>query len=118
MILRPPRSTRTDTLFPYTTLFRSSGGVRLNRTLLEADNLVFPTYIGPIDPSNGGGFGIDLKFQNDFTRLASQKATTTDWLPRILFNYRQSDNLTFRGGYFLSVVRPTGRASSRERMCQ
>src|SRR3546814_21159950 len=32
MIRRPPRSTRTDTLFPYTTLFRSapdtSGGVK------------------------------------------------------------------------------------------
>src|SRR3546814_879604 len=27
MIRRPPRSTRTDTLFPYTTLFRSGGGV-------------------------------------------------------------------------------------------
>src|SRR3546814_3873348 len=26
MIRRPPRSTRTDTLFPYTTLFRSSFG--------------------------------------------------------------------------------------------
>src|SRR3546814_18628765 len=26
MIRRPPRSTRTDTLFPYTTLFRSSQG--------------------------------------------------------------------------------------------
>src|SRR3546814_540365 len=26
MIRRPPRSTRTDTLFPYTTLFRSGGG--------------------------------------------------------------------------------------------
>src|SRR3546814_10030632 len=26
MILRPPRSTRTDTLFPYTTLFRSASG--------------------------------------------------------------------------------------------
>src|SRR3546814_8779493 len=25
MIPRPPRSTRTDTLFPYTTLFRSDG---------------------------------------------------------------------------------------------
>src|SRR3546814_1916514 len=25
MILRPPISTRTDTLFPYTTLFRSAG---------------------------------------------------------------------------------------------
>src|SRR3546814_19647666 len=28
MIRRPPRSTRTDTLFPYTTLFRSAGGHR------------------------------------------------------------------------------------------
>src|SRR3546814_3286314 len=26
MIRRPPGSTRTDTLFPYTTLFRSAGG--------------------------------------------------------------------------------------------
>src|SRR3546814_6092523 len=29
MIRRPPRSTRTDTLFPYTTLFRSSQRLRL-----------------------------------------------------------------------------------------
>src|SRR3546814_14807806 len=29
MIRRPPRSTRTDTLFPYTTLFRSRLGVAL-----------------------------------------------------------------------------------------
>src|SRR3546814_11333413 len=28
MIRRPPRSTRTDTLFPYTTLFRSDEGRR------------------------------------------------------------------------------------------
>src|SRR3546814_10453770 len=27
MIRRPPRSTRTDTLFPYTTLFRSMAGL-------------------------------------------------------------------------------------------
>src|SRR3546814_21173589 len=32
MIRRPPRSTRPDTLFPYTTLFRSSDG--LARTLV------------------------------------------------------------------------------------
>src|SRR3546814_8649572 len=32
MIRRPPRSTRTDTLFPYTTLFRSlSGGIATYR---------------------------------------------------------------------------------------
>src|SRR3546814_12491242 len=28
MIRRPPRSTRTDTLFPYTTLFRSRSPIR------------------------------------------------------------------------------------------
>src|SRR3546814_13994019 len=31
MIRRPPRSTRTDTLFPYTTLFRSAGFVSRER---------------------------------------------------------------------------------------
>src|SRR3546814_6950637 len=32
MIRRPPRSTRTDTLFPYTTLFRSRSYLALNAT--------------------------------------------------------------------------------------
>src|SRR3546814_12239644 len=31
MIRRPPRSTRTDTLFPYTTLFRSPNGDTVDR---------------------------------------------------------------------------------------
>src|SRR3546814_11729303 len=34
MIRRPPRSTRTDTLFPYTTLFRSTGPGSRSRLLL------------------------------------------------------------------------------------
>src|SRR3546814_15626994 len=33
MIRRPPRSTRTDTLFPYTTLFRSDEGLGRARQL-------------------------------------------------------------------------------------
>src|SRR3546814_10861955 len=33
MIRRPPRSTRTDTLFPYTTLFRSARRAVLNPVL-------------------------------------------------------------------------------------
>src|SRR3546814_3340461 len=40
MIRRPPRSTRTDTLFPYTTLFRSAGersGFCLLRIARECD---------------------------------------------------------------------------------
>src|SRR3546814_7937694 len=37
MIRRPPRSTRTDTLFPYTTRFRSpaSGGARMREGMLS-----------------------------------------------------------------------------------
>src|SRR3546814_19306722 len=36
MIRQPPRSTRTDTLFPYTTLFRSKGaGYNVNLPLPE-----------------------------------------------------------------------------------
>src|SRR3546814_19119570 len=37
MIRRPPRSTRTDTLFPYTTLFRSSIDERCWRERLGVD---------------------------------------------------------------------------------
>src|SRR3546814_9021048 len=38
MIRRPPRSTRTDTLFPYTTLFRSipAGMEMMDRLAIEA----------------------------------------------------------------------------------
>src|SRR3546814_984156 len=36
MIRRPPRSTRTDTLFPYTTLFRSSRWCGMTRTPKQA----------------------------------------------------------------------------------
>src|SRR3546814_4296042 len=35
MIRRPPRSTRTDTLFPYTTLFRSARGPHRQDQALE-----------------------------------------------------------------------------------
>src|SRR3546814_13531527 len=45
MIRRPPRSTRTDTLFPYTTLFRSP------ELLLQAYAVgVFPMAEGRDDP--------------------------------------------------------------------
>src|SRR3546814_10046505 len=45
-IRRPPRSTRTDTLFPYTTLFRSPG--RLDRRLyLDGGPAGVPGHAGP-----------------------------------------------------------------------
>src|SRR3546814_13566966 len=42
MIRRPPRSTLTDTLFPYTTLFRSgTGALPLQRRLSIANSFAF-----------------------------------------------------------------------------
>src|SRR3546814_1337135 len=40
MIRRPPRSTRTDTLFPYTTLFRSNG-LAIGAGLRLGENIVY-----------------------------------------------------------------------------
>src|SRR3546814_1213972 len=40
MIRRPPRSTRTDTLFPYTTLFRSRVGLFLRVFLRRGEILI------------------------------------------------------------------------------
>src|SRR3546814_4964558 len=49
MIRRPPRSTRTDTLFPYTTLFRSASGPRFEwRPLVrDARRRLAPAYSCP-----------------------------------------------------------------------
>src|SRR3546814_9445206 len=41
MIRRPPRSTRTDTLFPYTTLFRSPLNLRTISPVWRAQARVF-----------------------------------------------------------------------------
>src|SRR3546814_5821461 len=50
MIRRPPRSTRTDTLFPYTTLFRSEDSD-------QGDRIVNPDIKGKrVALIGGGGF--------------------------------------------------------------
>src|SRR3546814_10064154 len=69
MIRRPPRSTRTDTLFPYTTLFRSTVrgnllGHQLRRAndkvlreldaqlLADVGHLVERIFAAPVDPQH------------------------------------------------------------------
>src|SRR3546814_7165633 len=47
MIRRPPRSTRTDTLFPYTTLFRSLGAGKVMASWAMADFDDVDTFYGP-----------------------------------------------------------------------
>src|SRR3546814_13141520 len=61
MIRRPPRSTRTDTLFPYTTLFRSAEAHRLglrqpgeNALNAGPGDRVCPVFIGMTRIQIGG----------------------------------------------------------------
>src|SRR3546814_1576545 len=65
MLRRPPRSTRIDTLFPYTTLFRSGGGkvpgILAPRRVLDPGahrvGALLPEF-GAIDEAErGGGVG-------------------------------------------------------------
>src|SRR3546814_17989651 len=53
-IRRPPRSTRTDTLFPYTTLFRSLGflGAVVQMSLTGALRLAPVSVVIPMDYSS------------------------------------------------------------------
>src|SRR3546814_11048189 len=57
MIRRPPRSTRTDTLFPYTTLFRS----RPCDTAREDDEGVAPRLENPTDRAQQSRVGGSLR---------------------------------------------------------
>src|SRR3546814_10459157 len=67
MIRRPPRSTRTDTLFPYTTLFRSAfvmgaWGKDQNKVTMLADgNGTFPKAVGL--EMDGSKFGMGTRGQ-------------------------------------------------------
>src|SRR3546814_8520102 len=52
MIRRPPRSTRTDTLFPYTTLFRSLAKLLLEETVEYCTKgLGLKVYVNAYPPS-------------------------------------------------------------------
>src|SRR3546814_12289068 len=76
MIRRPPRSTRTDTLFPYTTLFRSALEARSRITSLilgqaqEARDLVESVLMG--DTSIVGGVKQAI---NNIARIEVRKFT-------------------------------------------
>src|SRR3546814_8151666 len=58
MIRRPPRSTRTDTLFPYTTLFRSGvpNLVDGTRAGIDADEVGFAATVIKIGANSEVGF--------------------------------------------------------------
>src|SRR3546814_15560295 len=63
MIRRPPRSTRTDTLFPYTTLFRSWWRLERNQRLALAAHLFDHSddRIAVLRHQSHDGFGFDAE---------------------------------------------------------
>src|SRR3546814_11104571 len=90
MIRRPPRSTRTDTLFPYTTLFRSGGddvvadtavvGARTEMELLVVAEATLQPHAGELDrlrigealrQRHRGGADARLALDRKSTRLNS-----------------------------------------------
>src|SRR3546814_2588222 len=74
MIRRPPRSTRTDTLFPYTTLFRSFAQGRRNATgrALRACGDAAPCRPARLaGGTRGGGGGDDRRSEEHTSELQS-----------------------------------------------
>src|SRR3546814_1523473 len=57
MIRRPPRSTRTDTLFPYTTLFRSERSALTEAMIAAGVSMGLPLRSDPNAPDGGEGIG-------------------------------------------------------------
>src|SRR3546814_11700344 len=79
MILRPPRSTRTYTLFPYTTLVRSNGEAVIHRGLLrEAEAKALRT-LAKLRQGFGAGSGADDE-EGDNTDEAPKTASLSDRL--------------------------------------
>src|SRR6056297_4298277 len=87
MIRRPPRSTRTDTLFPYTTLFRSVGTLTFTRIysgqVRKGDSMLNSTKgkrerIGRMMMMHSNNREeIEEAFSGDIIALAGLKETTT-----------------------------------------
>src|SRR3546814_15912908 len=110
MIRRPPRSTRTDTLFPYTTLFRSRGGARLCRDrfvdLVEGEGLD-----EPIEGKTPGGVMRD-QFGDEALRIAVALVAPADPVPG---GHQRGDPAMERGVGFRRHADEANRAMAAQR---
>src|SRR3546814_14850053 len=83
MTRRPPRSTRTDTLFPYTTLFRSVDGLV---SATREDLTATLTEIGPVLETLQASKGQAKKMLIQATDLSGKidRAVPTEYLNLLL----------------------------------
>src|SRR3546814_16775555 len=119
MIRRPPRSTRTDTLFPYTTLVRS----RRRRNYEKRSSLLPKSRDLNILIMTTGN-DIRAAFLGYFQRNGHEAVASSPLVPRndptLLFTNAgmvQFKNV-FTGNEKRPYSREIGRASCRERVCQ
>src|SRR3546814_16243382 len=122
MIRRPPRSTRTDTLFPYTTLFRSALlllplGSETDRPVvaLVRAALGLQLLFRAVDVQLGGAAqglpGLALAGRPDHHRQSRDAGSEEALLQGLGPPARPGRGLTPAAG------RQTGKASGREREC-
>src|SRR3546814_14701770 len=104
MIRRPPRSTRTYTLLPYTTLFRSSAPPTLRRVLRARAALPAPALARE-------------RVSARAPHHASNDLSTAPSLAQPRPAGRSSRGAA-RPGFFVASLRPFGNPSHRERACQ
>src|SRR3546814_11403560 len=114
MIRQPPRSTRTDTLFPYTTLFRSQSWVELE---IEngAGNIV--TVHRPVKEAGVDNRLITVWFGATLTD-PDAKAETRQFFVRDGGAFQREDGFLHFLEDFIGWDMQIGRASCRERVCQ
>src|SRR3546814_12322499 len=134
MIRRPPRSTRTDTLFPYTTLFRSAGDSRIDHrsrsvfvrgvTLKAGDIITLDGSTGEvmlgevqtIQPELSGDFATLMSWADKLRRMKvrANAETPVDARTAVKFG-AEGIGLSRTEHMFFEEI---GRASCRERVCQ
>src|SRR3546814_4461549 len=84
---RPPRSTRTDTLLPYTTLFRSTGGCRRRKIVMDTRKIML--IVGALVVAIGAAFGVNQMMRGTAAPQARAAAAPEINGPMILVATRQ-----------------------------
>src|SRR3546814_20032900 len=112
MIRRPPRSTRTDTLFPYTTLFRSDPARG------EPSPLQRPIAAERLDCIGRTTRLIAAGRRQDRRRTELPRAAEKDEEPRDHRRKPRPSPRTCSGVQAAAKDIKHGRASCRERVCQ
>src|SRR3546814_3150433 len=100
MIRRPPRSTRTDTLLPYTTLFRSATTagfahqypVTAGQATLDVQNIVSPFGVGQL--FYNGIFQNPAAYSVSSGVLTFTEALPVDGVVTIIAVFRSADQIT------------------------